>query len=154
MCRYIWCRFSKMIIINTLQIYVYNILSTSPFQLIILLAIFTVSILLIYGCKTWARVHYMYLYVNLQYMHQCVGMCKLDIFWNFLVLGTWEYVWLNLSTRFPEVRSTWNSHQMKFAQLASQHRQIEQMTQSRSCGRSLENHKNVVPGNRNAGVVL
>ena len=54
--------------------------------------------------------------------------------------------YVTVRTRFPVVRSTLNSHHTKFAQLEPQNLQIEQIAQSRSCGRSLENHENVVLG--------
>ena len=45
---------------------------------------------------------------------------------------------------FPVVQLTCYLHHMKFAQLASQNRQIEQNAQSRLCEQSLENYENVV----------
>ena len=63
-------------------------------------------------------------------------------------------IFASLRTRFPVVRSTWNLDHIKFAQLAPQNRQIEQIAQSRSCGRSLENHENWVLGDIIAGTVL
>ena len=47
------------------------------------------------------------------------------------------------------VRSTWNLQLIKFAQLAPHNRQIEQIAQSRSYGRSLKNHENWVLGDIN-----
>ena len=52
------------------------------------------------------------------------------------------------------VRSAWNLHHLKLAQVASQERQIERIAQSRLCGQSLENHENGLLGNRIAGAVL
>ena len=52
------------------------------------------------------------------------------------------------------VRSTWNLLHMRIVQLASQNLQIRLIAQSRSCGRSLENHENVVRGDRIAGTAL
>ena len=93
----------------------------------------------------------MFIHTNLHQQSHFYGCIEI---WSFIT-DCWDNDMIfPLRTRFPVVRSTWNLHHVIFAQITSQNRQIAQIARSRSCGRSLENHGNVVLGDKIAGAVL